>query len=87
MMFYHLSADSGSLTLYFDLSQALNKDPHTALLDKFNDSGRHSVCNEWFQSYLATRSSFVLIFRKVFFSLLCVLGSTTRPYPWSTSVQ
>jgi hypothetical protein len=47
--------------VYFDLSQASDKVPHTPLLSKLNNFGLSSLYVKWFQSYLSSRSSFVRI--------------------------
>jgi hypothetical protein len=70
-------------SVYFDLSQAFNKVPHTLLLDKVNNFGLSSFYVDWFQSSLSARSSFVRILGK-FSSPFSVLsgvaqGSTLGP--------
>jgi hypothetical protein len=70
-------------SVYFDLSQAVDRVPHTLLLYKFNNFGLSSFCVNWFQSYSSNRSSFVRILGK-FSSSFSVLsgvpqGSTLGP--------
>jgi hypothetical protein len=70
-------------SVYFDLSQAFDKVPHTLLLDKLSNFGLSPFYVNWFQSYLSNRSSFVRILGK-FSSSFSVssgvpLGSTLGP--------
>jgi retron-type reverse transcriptase len=62
-------------SVYFDLSQAFDKVPHTLLLDKLNNFGLSSFNIDWFQSYLSSRSSFVRI-----------LGKFSSPFSVSSGV-
>jgi hypothetical protein len=68
-------------SVYFDFSQAFDIVSHTLLLDKFNNFGL--FYENFFQSYLSNRSSFVRIFGK--FSSPCSplsgvpQGSTLEP--------
>jgi hypothetical protein len=70
-------------SVYFDLSQAFDKVPHTLLLDKLNNFGLSSFYIDWFQSYLSNRSSFIRILGKISssFSVLSGVrqGSTLGP--------
>jgi hypothetical protein len=80
MMFYHLFVLRDSLTVYFDLSQAFDKVPHTLLLDKLNNFGLPPFYIKWFQSYLSNRSSYIHIlgqFPSPFSVLLEVPQSST----------
>jgi sarcosine oxidase/L-pipecolate oxidase len=69
--------------IYFDLSQAFDKVPHTLLLYKLNNFGLSSRYVTWFQSYLSSRNSSIPILGKFpsSFSVLSVApqGSTLGP--------
>jgi hypothetical protein len=61
-------------SVYFDLSQAFDKVPHTLLLDKLNNFGLSSFYVNWFQSYLSNRSSLVRILGKISSSFSVLSG-------------
>jgi hypothetical protein len=69
--------------IYFDLSQAFDKVPHTLLLYKLNNFGLSSRYVTWFQSYLCSiNSSFCILGTfPSFFSVFSgvPLGSTLGP--------
>jgi hypothetical protein len=78
-------------SLHFYLSQALDKVPHTLLLDKLHSLGQSSLCFKWFKSCLSTRSSFVHILGKSSspYSVLCGVpqGSKLGPLVFSVFIS
>jgi hypothetical protein len=77
--------------IYFDLSQAFDKVPHTEMLYKLKNFGLSSRYVTWFQSYLSSRNSSVRILGKFssFFSVLSSVpqGSTLGPLPFNTFIN
>jgi hypothetical protein len=63
--------------IYFDLSEAFDKVPHTLLLYKLKDFGLSSRYVTWFQSYLYSRNSFVRLLVK-FSSSFSVLSGVPQ---------